>query len=338
MIEKICRVICLIVVLALTTNAQEKATNPAVEILQKPSAIPSTTGESVEYVIGPGDVIDIRVLLQPELSGKVRIGEKGFISLPYIGEVKAAGHTVASLSETLKKELTKILIDPQVAVQIEEYGSQRVTVLGAVTRPGRYELRRPERILDIIGLTGGTTDRAGRFIYLIRRSEETTDQSASDSVLEANDNSLTSSSNFDTIDLDQLLRGNAQLNRPVRDGDVIYVPDADLVFIAGSVQKPGAVVMRIPVPLSQAIAIAGGTSPGAKKERISIYRTEPGSTKRKEILVSLTDIMKNKAEDPFLQPNDVVVVRDAAGRNAGITALKTFTTALSISFGGLIVP
>jgi polysaccharide export outer membrane protein len=148
---------------------------------------------------------------------------------------------------------------------------------------------------------------------------------------------LADNENFETIDIDLLLRGQVELNRNINNGDVVFVPEADLVFFTGNVNKPGTLVMRVPVPLSQALAMAGGLSNGAAKDRIRIFRTQAGSTKRREISANLDAIMKSSAEDPLLQANDLIFVPDATGRNAGITVLKTFTGALSLSLGAAIL-
>ena len=86
------------------------------------------------------------------------------------------------------------------------------------------------------------------------------------------------------------------------------MPLADQVFVLGNVLKPSAIPLKEPLTVSHAIAIAGGTAPSTKKDKIRILRQLPGSTQKQEIFVDLTAIEKNKAVDVALLPNDVVDV------------------------------
>jgi polysaccharide export outer membrane protein len=91
-------------------------------------------------------------------------------------------------------------------------------------------------------------------------------------------------------------------------GDIVSVPQADQVFVLGNVLKPSAIPIKEPLTVSKAIAMAGGTAPSTKKDRVRIIRQLPGSTKKQEIYVDLKAIEKNKAEDVALLANDVVDV------------------------------
>ena len=104
------------------------------------------------------------------------------------------------------------------------------------------------------------------------------------------------------------LHGLPEANPFVQPGDIISVPLADQVFVLGNVLKPSAIPLKEPLTVSHAIAIAGGTAPSTRKDKIRILRQLPGSTQKQEIFVDLTAIEKNKAEDVALLPNDVVDV------------------------------
>ena len=119
---------------------------------------------------------------------------------------------------------------------------------------------------------------------------------------------MTDSSAFVTYNLSDTLHGMAEANPFLQPGDVISVPQADQVFVIGNVLRPTSIAMKEPLTVSKAIAMAGGTAPSTKRDKVRIIRQTPGSTAKKEIVVDLTAIEKNKAEDVALLANDVVDV------------------------------
>jgi polysaccharide export outer membrane protein len=124
---------------------------------------PIAASSSDNYQIGPFDLLQINVFQVPELSQKVRVNSEGFISLPLIGAVQVNGLTSQQMEDLLAKILgEKYLQDPQVSVFIEEYTSQRVTVEGAVTKPGVYSVQGRTTLLQAIASAQGTNDVANR--------------------------------------------------------------------------------------------------------------------------------------------------------------------------------
>jgi len=120
------------------------------------------TGRSGEdYRIGPEDLLELQTFGVPELSRTVRVSSRGIISLPLIGEVKVAGLTSSALEKRLAELLAKdYLQNPQVSVFIKEFISQRVTVSGAVNKPGVYPLKGRTTLLQAIALAGDLDDKA----------------------------------------------------------------------------------------------------------------------------------------------------------------------------------
>lgn len=109
-----------------------------------------------DYRIGPLDLLEISIFGVEELSGEVRVNSRGYISLPLIGQVEAAGLTSQELENRIEAELAKeYLQDPEVSVYVKEYTSQQVTVEGAVNKPGIYELRGPTTLLQTIAIANG---------------------------------------------------------------------------------------------------------------------------------------------------------------------------------------
>lgn len=284
---------------------------------------------STDYLIGKGDLLDIKVINQEKLSGKYRVSDSGTINAPFIGQIQVLGLTEAALTEIVREKLLKILRQPELVVSVVEYNSQNITVIGAVKTPGRYPIRQPLRLLDILGLAGGATDRTGTVINLVRYPP-------------VNPNTPTTPVKEEdvkvfSVNLNDLLQGNLELNLLVQSGDIINVPEADVIYVTGNVNKPGAFNTKAPVTLTQALALAGGITATAQRKQISIFRAKAGSADRSEIIVDIGQIEKRKEKDPLLMPNDVVYIRDSQAKAIGLAFLRAVTGGLGSSVGVSVI-
>lgn len=130
----------------------------------------STPGNTA-YKIGPQDVLDISVFKVPELSKSVQVADSGTINLPLVGEVPAAGKTAQEVERDLTKKLgAKYLQSPQVTVFVKEYNSQRVTIEGAVKKPGVYPVRGKTSLLQFIAMAEGLDPAAQDEIVVFRQA------------------------------------------------------------------------------------------------------------------------------------------------------------------------
>jgi polysaccharide export outer membrane protein len=250
---------------------------------------------SAEYKIGAKDLLEISVLGVPEISKLVvRVSEEGRITLPLLGQVE-----VGNLSKfEVEKKLTqlageKIVLKPQVTVHILEYLSRRVSVVGAVEKPGPVELLGRQTVLSVLSEAGGLTRDAGEEIIIIRQ-------------LAAGDSTAI------RIPIDDLfVKGDPKLNIVLEPGDVINVPVDRVVaiYVFGQVKNPGALqVKRSSLPtLTQAIAQAGGFTDRANRKKVNIRRKD-NTGQEFEISVNVRDILKGKIKDIPLQENDTVYV------------------------------
>src|SRR2546428_5526550 len=129
-----------------------------------------TTQANDRYRIGPGDVLDIRILNRPQLSREaIRVEGNGMIRMPLIdGEVQAACRTEGELSKEIADRYLKFYRNPQVDVFIKEYHSRQVAIIGAVNEQGRFELQRRYRLLDLLAFAKGPSDKAGQTINIVR--------------------------------------------------------------------------------------------------------------------------------------------------------------------------
>lgn len=249
---------------------------------------------SLEYKIGPKDLLEITVFGLDEMNKIVRVSEDGNITLPLIGEIEVEDLTKSELEQKLARLLEeKYLHNPQVTIFIREYQSKRVSIIGAVKEPGRYELLGRQTLLHMIAQAGGMTDQAGDQIIVVR--EETDGSSRSLRI---------------SID-DLILEGDSSLNIPLEPGDIVNIP-IDMVvhvYVFGQVKEPGALeVKKSNIPtLVQAIAQAGGFSERAAKGRVVLKRKNKQG-EEEETKVNVKAIMKGKIEDIQLKENDVVFV------------------------------
>jgi polysaccharide biosynthesis/export protein len=249
---------------------------------------------SLEHKIGPQDLLEITVFGLDKMNKTVRVSEDGNITLPLLGEIEVYNLTKTELEQKLARLLEeKYLQDPQVTIFLREYQSKRVSILGAVSQPGRYELLGRQTLLHMIAQAGGMTNQVGNEIIVVREKEDGTSKSL-------------------RISLDDLiLKGDPSLNIPLEPGDIVNIPiDMTVyVYVFGQVRSPGALeVKKSDIPtLIQAIAQAGGFSDRAAKSRVVIKRkNEEG--KEEEIKMNVKAIMRGKKEDIQLKENDVVFV------------------------------
>lgn len=275
------------------------------------------------YRIGPGDLLSLTTLDYPQLSSDaIRVDSRGMILLPLVdGEFEAACRTEAELAKEITKRYLKYIREPQVKIFVKEFQSQNVAVIGAVNSPGRFQLQRRVRLLEMLAFVGGPSAQAGRSIQIFHSGspvvcEGTTDDSPGPQLV--------------SLSLKETMRGDESANPYVVAGDIITVPDADQYFILGNVAKPSAYPLKDRVSVTQAIVLAGGTLPDTSTDRIKIVRQTPGATARTELIVDLKQVMKTGAGEVFLEPNDVVEVPKKSGLAMGFkNVLRTMVPTLT---------
>lgn len=270
-----------------------------------------------QYRIGAGDILSIRVTagrLVPELSlDSVEVDECGRIPVASVeqeteNEIQAAGKTRTQLAEELRAFYKKYKKNPQVMVMVKEFKSQPVAINGAIMRPGQFQMRRPVRLLELVQFfAGGPTERSSGVIQLARASNfnacaapSLTDHAAIE---------------FAEFDLKDTLSGVEKANPYLQPGDVITLPEAKEAYVVGNVLRPGPILLKnSTVTVSQAIAMAGGTMPDTKKEKIHLIRRDANGQIGQDILIDLRAVERKEATDIALLPNDIVNVEVAGGK------------------------
>jgi polysaccharide export outer membrane protein len=273
------------------------------------------------YVLGPDDEIAIWALGAEEISQKpVRIDPGGYIDLPLLGRMRASGFTTEQLKSELVARLRSYINEPQVSVNIMEFRSQPVSVIGAVKNPGVHQLQGRKTLVEILSLAGGLAPDAGSSVKITRRLERgpvplpaaSQDASGNFSVAE--------------VSLKQLMAAkNPESNIIIRPDDVISVPRAEMVYVMGEVAKPGGYVLNERETMSalQALSLAGGVTRVSGLQRAKILRVVPGTNNREELSVDLKRMLAGKSPDAQLQPEDILLVPNNLAKGATLRAIES---------------
>lgn len=255
---------------------------------ERPAAAP------YEYRLGPGDVIEVVVLGNADVSRTATIQTNGGVVLPLVGEVPVAQLTLTEARARIANALSNFIVNPQVEVTVKEYQSQFVTVLGEVNNPGRRPLRGRSRLIDILVDSGGFTPRASGDILITRR-----------------EGSFEGGNTTMQLHIGSRLASVAEqvnLEIVLRNGDVVIVGAKAYVVVEGEVAKAGRYELEGDLTVSEAIVLAGGLTRFASN-KVTIRRIDPATKDAPVLLkVDLKAIRKGKAPDIPLQAKDVVTV------------------------------
>ncbi len=296
----------------------------------------------VHYRMGSGDELELNVFDVPELNITTTVRQSGFLSLPLVGAVKAQGLTEAELADEISTRLATFVRNPQVAVFITQYGSQRVAVMGAVRQPGTISLRKGSNsILELIAQAGGVSDRAGNFINFIpaelsgvdveRGAQEA--QSRAQLALASSSGGAGRVTGIE-IYLDQVLgtSGGVPLEVPVRGGDMIIIPEAGKVHVEGEVVKPGTFDLGQQSSLLGALAAAGGITYSAKVDEIEVIR-DVGGNERARLILDLQQLATGAEKDVRLRNGDLLRVPSDSSRRLTQDTFEGLSRIINVGVG-----
>jgi polysaccharide export outer membrane protein len=251
--------------------------------------VPLTAAASTE--LAQGDVVRISVYDNSDLTTVVRIASNGRITFPLIGDVSIGGLSAAQAEQNISQLLENggFVRNAQVSVFVEERGAsmgRSVTVLGQVKSSGRFPLQEESSegvtsLVDLLAVAGGTNDNAADYLYLIRQQGK--------------------QSRKIEVDLVALLRqGDISANIFLSDGDIVLVPQMDVFYIYGQVQRPGKYRLERGMTVMQAVSVASGiTETGSEKGIVLNRKSDKGL---QSISSGLTD---------ELRPDDVIYVKSS---------------------------
>jgi polysaccharide export outer membrane protein len=227
------------------------------------------------------------------------------------------------LAQLIAEQYREYQRNPQAFVLVKEYNSQPVAVIGAVEKPGRIQLQRRVRLLELLSFVGGPSDKAGLRVHIAHAGSSTSCDP--DGRLVAVDKSA---DELDIYTLSETLMGDPQSNPYARPGDIVSIPEAEQAFVVGNVYKPSAIPLKVPIRFSEAIAMAGGTLPDSNLDQIRLVRQVPGMPVKQEQFINLKKINQRKTEDLMLLAGDIVEVPTLTGRKLLRGLLTTMGPAL----------
>jgi len=253
-------------------------------------------------LIGPADMVQVHIFQTPDLDEHARVTDDGMLPLVLGGPVKVAGLTPLQAAQSIEFALKQgnYMLDPHATVTVDQYATQNVSVLGQVRSPGSYPIATPRSIVDLLSLSGGTTDLADRRITIQRHgSKEKVEYFLSNTSSKALDDSVT-----------------------VYPGDTVIVPKAQIVYVLGDVNRPGGYPWTTNdsnLSVLQAVGLAGGAPPTAALDHSRLVRKKADGS-YEEINLQLGRMQKGKRADISLQADDILFVPFSYMRNIAVGA------------------
>lgn len=261
--------------------------------------------QAPNIMIGPGDMVSVQVFDTPELSSEgARVSQSGQVSLPVLGMVQIAGLNTEQAARRIETELRTrgIMVDPHVTVSVVEYATQGATMLGEVKAPGVYPTFGGRRLLDMIALAGGVATSAGKLVTIAHRDDPHHPEFIS---LVPNAGAL----------------GN-QVNPIILPGDTIMVGRAGIIYILGSVNKPGGYLVdnNEHVSLIQALTLAGGWTQTAGLSKARLIRKVPEG--HKELMLDLKHVLNGRQSDISVENGDILYVPGSIGKTLAYRGME----------------
>ncbi len=273
---------------------------------------------SPNYTLGSNDQILIGAPGMDEINDRpFRIDSEGFLTLPTIGRIRAAGLTIYQLEAEITNRLREYIVKPEVHIHVTQFRTAPVFFEGMFLRPGIYTLQGRRTLVEMLAVVGGLQLGASRRIRIRRHLEY--GPIPLPNALDDPEKKIS------TVEISMVsLRENVN---PAEDivlqaYDVVTVERAELIYVAGEVTKPGTVELgeREFVTVTQALTMVGGFTRDAKKSEVRVLRPVLNTNRRAAIPINLTGIYDGKVNDFPLLPNDVLYVPHTSTR-AIVTAM-----------------
>jgi polysaccharide biosynthesis/export protein len=261
------------------------------------------------YLLGPGDTLDVRIFQQSDLSSTVDVDGEGNIRLPFIAPIRAQCRTEQDVTKDIVAAYNKFLQSPQVSVRVTGRNSRPPAIVhGAINQPQRVQMLRPVRLNELIAVSGGLTEKSNGDIQVLHTEKVLCPQPG-----EVDEPEVTVTNDglkipYKVIKVADLAAGKEEANPVIRPGDVVTVLEAKPVYVTGAVVNPQGLYIRDKLLLTRAIAMVGGPNKTAKTSSILIHRQSPNSSKEEVVKVDYAAIRKGQQDDVALQPYDIIEV------------------------------
>lgn len=276
-------------------EVEQKAPTADKAVVQ-PAAAAMASDDIGDYVLGPGDLIQLTVFETKDLNTEVRVSSRGQVSLPLIGTVDVRNLTAAEAEEKIEQLLgAKYLQDPHVSIFIKEHVSRQITLVGSFKKPGTYDYVSKRNLLDVIAIAEGLTENAGTAAYITR----------------FDDKSKKNINYF--VDLDQLIKkGNMAQNIMVLGGDVIFIPETGQCFVDGAVRKPGTYPIKSGMTITEVVTLAGGLAGYADTDKIKLIRHMGPGKERQVLSLSYNDLQAGVGDSLLIKDQDIIFAESSS--------------------------
>jgi polysaccharide export outer membrane protein len=274
------------VAMSAPTRAKAQASEATTAKAQTTAPAQATVPKADQHVLGAGDVIKINVFQNPDLSLETRISEQGQITFPLVGTLTLGGLAIPAAEQRIAKSLKdgKFVLNPQVNILLTQIRSAQVSILGQVTKPGRYPIDQVgSKVSEMIAAAGGPVPGASDIVTL----------------------SGTRNGRPVKLDIDLpavLQAGKTELDPVVQNGDILHVDKAPQIYVYGEVQRPGVSRLERGMTVMQAVAQSGGLTQRGTERGMRIHRRDPsGSIK----------VINNVKMNDAVERDDVIYVKES---------------------------
>jgi len=236
-----------------------------------------------DYRLGEGDMLTIRVYGESDVSGEYAVASDGTVNFPYLGAVTVAGKTAHQVETEFTASLSDgYYVAPQLNVVVSAFGSRKVEIYGAVKKSGAYYLTGPTYLREMLARAGWVDRERSTRQVLVRHKDETSHVVSIDDLMSSGE-------------------GNVEL----QPGDMISVQEGEVVYVAGEVSKPGAIMFADGLTVTQALTRAGGPTDFAQLRGAYILR---GGEK---ISINLRRVQNGRDADLSMKPGDQLFLKES---------------------------
>jgi polysaccharide export outer membrane protein len=275
---------------------------------------PETAGVK-KYLLGPGDVLDLRVYNEPQFNTVLTVNDEGKVEVPFIEQpISAQCRTDREIKADIVKALEKYLKKPQVSFRVVEMKSRPAAVVyGAVRNATAFDMRRRVRLIELLSRSGSVTEQASGDVQIFH-TEEPMCPEPEDLLMLASAKKTDDAVSlpYSVYKIEDVKSGLKESNPVIWPGDIVLVQEARPIYVTGAVVQPSPLYLRQNLTLSLAIAQVGGARKGAKTDVVRIIRKKEGALNPDILVYNLDDIKHKKKPDVALMPYDVIDVSDGS--------------------------
>jgi polysaccharide export outer membrane protein len=265
--------------------------------------------EKREYLLGPSDVVELRVFNDAQFNGDFEVDPDGNITVPFVEQpIRAQCRPVSAVRKDVATAIARFLKEPKVYMRTKEQNSRKpVIVYGAVRTPRPYDMRRPVRLVELLSTSGGVTEQHSGTIQIMHTEPPMCPELEPADPAPAQGEADSLGLPFSVYKVNDIKTGRPEFNPYVRPGDIINVAEAPPIYVVGNVAQPANLYLREGTTLTRVIAQVGGIKEG-NEEKVRIVRQKAEGGAPEQLIVNYKAIKQGKEPDVLLKPYDVVEV------------------------------